>query len=131
MAPDTGLHRRLTTGILIVAVLTILFGAAELVTAFTHSFFGVTTAESSTSTVLGAALGGCYLASGLLLLTGKKWAAWLAIGLLCVDVVGRIAMVLTGLYPLDSARQTFAIIAGTSIAAFFAVYIAAKRDSFS
>ena len=34
-----------------------------------------------------------------------------------------IAMVLTGLYPVGLGLQTFAIITGTSIVVFFAIYI--------
>jgi hypothetical protein len=115
---------------LLVAILMILFGLAEVVTAFTHSFFGLTTSQAVLSTVIGAALGGCYFVGGLLLLTGRRWAATLAIVLLCIDVLGRFAMVLTGLYPLDSSRQTFGIVAGTAIAALFAIYVATQRNSF-
>ena len=109
----------------------VLFGLAEVATSFTHSFFGLSTSQSVLSTVLGALLGLCYLASGLVLFTGRKWAATVAVLLLCIDIVGRIAMVLTGLYPLDSFRQTFGIVVGTLLAASFAVYIALKRESFA
>ena len=71
-----------------------------------------------------------YFIGGLLILTKKKWAALTAIVLLGGDVIGRIAMVLTGLYPLDSLKQTFAILMGTAIAVFFAIYIGVKLKSF-
>jgi hypothetical protein len=45
-------------------------------------------------------------------------------------VLGRIAMVVFHLYPLDTFRQTFGIVAGTAIAVFFAVYIASKLRFF-
>ena len=60
----------------------------------------------------------------------KKWAAAMAIVLLGADILGRIALVATGLYPTDSLKQTFAIIAGTAIAAIFAVYIRLKWQAF-
>jgi hypothetical protein len=126
----SSVRQGLPLGILVVAALMILFGLAELVTAFTHSFFGLTTSEAALSTAIGAALGACYFAGGLVLLTGRRWAAVLAVALLCVDVIGRIAMVVAGLYPLDSFRQTFAIVAGTTIAAFFAVYVGSRRKAF-
>jgi hypothetical protein len=66
----------------------------------------------------------------LLLFTKKSWAAILAIGLLCGDVLGRIAMLLFGLYPVNSFRQKFGIVAGTTIADFFAIYIGLKLKSF-
>jgi hypothetical protein len=118
-------------GITIVAVLMLIFGLAEVVTGFRHDFFGLTTAQVNISTYLGVALGLFYFIGGLLILTKKKWAAITAIVLLCGDVIGRIAMVAAGLYLLNSFRQTFAIVVGTAIAAFFAVYIGLKLKHFS
>jgi hypothetical protein len=67
---------------------------------------------------------------GLLILTLKKWAARLAILCLVVDIVGRISLVATGLYSINSIKQTIAITLGTAIAAIFAIYIGLKRNSF-
>lgn len=117
-------------GIKIAAVLMILFGLAEVVTGFRHEFFGLTTTQVDISTYVGVALGLFYFVGGLLILTKKKWAAMIAVVLLCGDVIGRVAMVITGLYPLNSFMQTFAIIVGTSIAVFFAVYIGLKLKFF-
>jgi len=75
-------------------------------------------------------LGLLYFAAGVLTLTMRRWAARAAIGCLAVDVVGRLAMVGTGLYPASSVKQVFAIVAGTALAALFAFYIWHKRDSF-
>jgi hypothetical protein len=108
-------------GIIVVVFLMILFGLAEVVTGFTHQFFGVTTANGATS---------AYAAAGLLVLIMRKWAATLAIVCLAVDVVGRVAMVFTGLYPVDSPAQTFAIITGTAIVVAFAIYILSKWRAF-
>src|SRR5262249_55433341 len=118
-------------GLTIVAILMILFGLAEIVTGFTHYFFGVTTTESNTATFLGATLGLCYFVGGLLILTKKRPAAIIAISLLVVDVIRRIAMVVMGLFPLSDFRQTVAIIVGTAIAAFFAVYISLRLKYFT
>jgi hypothetical protein len=117
-------------GILIVAALMIVFGLAEIVTGFRHEFFGLTTARVAVSTYLGAALGLCYLLGGLLLLTRKRAAAKAAFGLLCADIVGRIAMVVFGLFPVGSFRQTFGIVTGTAIAIGFAVYVGFKSKIF-
>jgi len=121
---------RLPVGILAVAVLMILFGLAEVVTGFTHEFFGLTTAHINVATYLGVGLGLCYLIGGILIFTKLRPAAILAIVLLCVDVLGRIAMVVFGLFPLDSFRQTFGIVVGTAIAALFAIYVGLKLESF-
>ena len=53
----------------------------------------------------------------------KKGAAALAIVLLLVDILGRIALVVVGLYPLNSLEQIIGIVGGTAIAITFAVYI--------
>ncbi len=114
----------------VVAVLMIVFGLAEIVTGLTHSFFGIVTAQGDLTTYAGILLGAFYFISGLLVLSRKKWAAGLAIALLCADILGRVAMVLMGLYPVNSFRQTFAILAGTTIAAVFALYIGLKWKTF-
>ena len=117
-------------GILIVAILMILFGMAEVGTGFTHNFLGVvSTTTASISTILGVMLGLFYFAGGLLLLTMRRWAAIAAIVLLCGDVIGRVGMVLAGLYPVDSFKQTFAILVGTLLAVFFAIYVGMRMKA--
>jgi hypothetical protein len=106
-------------------------GLAEVATAFTHDFFGLTTMPATLSTVLGAAIGALYVWSGLLVLSRKRRAAIVAILLLIADVLGRIAMVVTGLYPSNSIFQAFAIIVGTSIVMSFAIYIWLNREYFT
>ncbi len=117
-------------GIIVVAVLMILFGLAELMTGFTHRFFGISTSGATIFKYAAAAIGGFYVASGLLILTMRKWAAAFAIILLIADIGGRVALVLTGLYPLGSFQQIFAIVAGTVIAIVFGIYIAANWKHF-
>ena len=123
-------HGKIPPWTLVVALLMILFGLAEVVTAFTHNFFGVTTSRATIFTISAVAIGAFYVAAGLLILTMKKWAASIAIVLLAADIVGRIALVAAGLYPLDSFEQNFAIVMGTAIAALFAIYIGWKWNSF-
>ncbi len=117
--------------IVVISILMILFGLAEVVTSFTHQFFGLATASNVLAISLGVFLGLCYIVGGVLLLTRKAWAASVALVLLGVDILGRIAMVILGLYPLDSFRQGFGIVAGTLIAAIFAVYIFFNLKAFS
>jgi hypothetical protein len=109
--------------VIIVAAFTIIAGVAEVVTGFTHNFFGITTASVDIFTYASAVIGVFCAASGFLILTMRKWAAALAIVLLCVDIVGRVVLVLTGLYPTASLKNTLSIIAGTLIVAIVALYI--------
>ncbi len=120
----------LTRGITVIAILMILFGLIEVVTAFTHSFLGITTSQAVIFTYSAIAIGAFYAGAGLLILTMKKWAAALAIILLMADIIGRIALVITGLYPLNSNEQIIGIISGTVIAAIFAIYIGWKWNLF-
>ncbi len=117
--------------ILIVAVFAILAGLAEIVTGFTHDFFGITTSSVSIFTYSAAVIGVFYTVAGFLILTMKKCAAALAIVLLSADIVGRIILVLMGLYPTNSLKNTFSIIAGTIIVAIVALYTRWKWKSFS
>jgi hypothetical protein len=117
-------------GITVVALLMILFGLAEVITGFTHSFFGISTSQAIIFTYSAAAIGLFYVGAGLLIMTMKRWAAALAILLLGADIVGRITLVVTGLYPLNSPEQIIGIILGTAIAAIFAIYIGSKWNSF-
>jgi hypothetical protein len=119
-----------TWDIILVACLLMLFGLAEVVTGFTHNFFGITTSSGSLVSYASAVIGACYMMSGVLLLTLKRWAAVLAIVLLGVDVIGRLALVVTGLYPTNSPKNTLSIVAGTLIAVIFAIYIGWKQRSF-
>jgi len=106
------------------------FGIAEVVTGFSHNFFGVHTAELNIATDVGVAIGALYAVAGLLVLTMKKTAVALALVLLVAVIAGRIAMVMTGLFPTDSFKQTVAIALGTSIAIAFAIYIGIKWKAF-
>jgi hypothetical protein len=121
-----GHHRGLT----VIGVLMILFGGAEVITGFTHKFFGISTAIGVTSTFLASGIGTLYAVAGLLVVTMRRWAASLALACLAVVVAGRIALVVTGLFPLDSFEQTFAITVGTGIAVSFAIYIGCEWRAF-
>lgn len=123
-------RKKHSSGLTIVAGLMMLFGLAEVATGFTHQFFGLSTVQGSASTNAGVAIGLLYFLSGLLILPFKKWAAALAILCLVADVAGRIAMIVTGLYPLNTPRQIFAIVLGTMIAVIFAIYIVLKWKVF-
>ena len=122
--------QRPTPGIVAAAGVMILFGVAEVVTGFTHTFFGITTSRDAVFTASSAAIGVCYVAAGLLVLTMRRWAATLAIALLVVDIIGRIALVVAGLYPTDSLKNTFSIVAGTVIVALLAGYLAWRWKAF-
>jgi len=50
--------------------------------------------------------------------------------LLIADIVGRIGMVVRGLYAVDSVKQITDIILGTSIVAIFVFYIGSKWSTF-
>jgi hypothetical protein len=113
-----------------VAILMILFGLAEIVTGFTHNFFGVSTTRSTFSACANAGVGALYAVAGILILSMTKRCVAIALGCLALDVVGRIALVVTGLFPINAFRQTGAMVAGTIIVIIFAAYIGSKWKQF-
>jgi len=117
-------------GIIVAAAFTVLAGLAEVVTGFTHNFFGITTSSVTVFTYSAAVIGLFYLAAGLLILTMRRWAAAIALVLLGADIVGRLVLVVTGLYPTDSLKNTLSVIAGTVLVALVALYIGWKWKSF-
>ena len=121
---------RRPTGILLASVLMVLFGLAEIATAFSHNFLGITTSQVSAEDYSSALIGSFYILAGLFVLTMKKWGAYLAILFLIADILGRLGLVASGLYPLNTAENTFGIVAGTLIAFIFLVYIYVKRRIF-
>jgi uncharacterized membrane protein (UPF0136 family) len=108
----------------------VMFGIAEIYTGFSHNFFGIITQPTAASTYAGAALGLLYAVAGGLCIVRKRWALWAAIISLIVVVIGRIAVVVLGYFPTTSNKQTFSIVAGTAIAALFALYIWWQRKRF-
>jgi hypothetical protein len=117
-------------GIAPVAVLMILFGLAEIVTGFTHNFFGVSTTRIAFSACANAGVGALYAVAGILILSMKKMYVAIALGCLAFDVAGRVALVATGLFPINTFRQTGAIVFGTTIVIIFAAYIGSKWKHF-
>jgi hypothetical protein len=120
------MDRRRTWSIITVASLMIVFGCAEVATALTHDFFGLRTAPGELSAYAGAILGALYTLAGLLVLTMRRPAARFAVLILIVIIIGRIFMVITGLYSVASLKQTVAMAAGTALAAAFAIFISAQ-----
>jgi hypothetical protein len=118
-------------GIATVAILMILFGLAEVVTGFTHNFFGVSTTRGVFSAYANGGVGALYAVAGILILSMKKRCVAIALGCLALDVVGRIALVVTGLFPINAFRQTGAIVAGTTVVIIFAAYIGSKWKQFN
>jgi hypothetical protein len=116
-------NRNRARAVNIVAVLMILFGIAEAFAGIRHNFFGIHTANVSMSAYLGATIGVLYAIAGALILTMKKRVVALALVLLILVIIGRVAMVVTGFYPIDSRPQLVAIALGTTIAVAFAIFI--------
>ncbi len=118
-------------GLVIVSILMLLFGLAEVVTGVTGNFLDVLSATRTlTYTLASTSIGSFYSIAGLLILTMRKWGAALAIVFLVADIAGRFTMVLTGLFPFDGINAE-SIVAGTVIAAIFTFYIAWSWKKFT
>jgi hypothetical protein len=117
-------------GIKIAAYLMLFVGFAEVVTGVTHRFFVLTIDSSQLATYVGVTIGLLYFTSGLLILKGEKWAAVIAILFLSVHILGRVLMVVMGLYQVDTIPQILGIVLGTAIAVYFVGYVCLKFKSF-
>jgi hypothetical protein len=117
-------------GIMIAAALMIVFGIAEVATGFTGHFLGGISVTTSTEyTIAAAATGSCYSLAGIFVLTMRKWGAGLGIVFLCAEIMGRVYLVSTGLYPFSGTDEG-AFVAGTVIAVLFALYIGLRWNRF-
>lgn len=109
----------------------VLFGLAEVATGITGNFLDVISARPTPLyTAASVSIGSFYAIAGILVLTMRRWGAAAAIVLLAADILGRATMVATGLYPF-SGIDAPSIVAGTAIAAIFAVYIGLQWNKFS
>ncbi len=66
-------HTVRPVGITIVGVLASLFGMLEVRTSFRHEFAGIITSDKTAFTCAAAVLGISYIASGLLILSMRKY----------------------------------------------------------
>jgi hypothetical protein len=119
-----------STPFVVAAALMIVFGLAEVATGFRHRFFMLRGADSLVFTIVGATLGLCYIAAGVLVLVHSRRALFAAAALLAIDVVGRIALVISGQFPIESTQQIAGIAAGTAIASVFCVVVTLRARSF-
>jgi len=111
-------------GIIIVAILMIIFGVAEVATGVGHNFLGILSISGvALSTYAAAFIGTVYALGGLCLLVMKKHAGTIALICLLIVICGRVFLVMVGLYPINTGLQTIAIIIGTILAIIFAIYI--------
>jgi len=109
----------------------IIFGIAEIVTGFRHNFLGIIVTAKEIGATYGAVIiGSLYAGAGLLLWMMKKGAAIVAEISLVLVVLGRIALVVAGIYPINSFLQTISILIGTAIVAIFAIYIGLNWNCF-
>jgi len=128
----TSIPQKRPKGIAVVAMLMIVFGLAEIATGVTHNFLWfISTASGSAATVGVILIGALYAIAGALLFTMRRSALLTSLACLALVILGRVGVVLTGLYPTDTFLQTFSIIVGTTIAASFALYIWRMRDHFN
>jgi hypothetical protein len=83
------------------------------VTGFTRNLLGITTCKINIFTYASAVVGAFFAMAGVLVRTRRNRAAMMAVALRGADIVGRIGLVVTGLYPAVSIKNTLAIAVGT------------------
>ena len=115
------------SGITLIAALMMIFGLAEIATAFMHDILGhILIGHIGAATYAAAVVGALYAICGLLLVTMGEQATKFAMACLIALAAGRIALAMTGLYPLTSLTQLIFMFIGIAFAIAFATYIAIK-----
>jgi len=113
----------------VISLLLIVFGIAEIITGIRHEFFGLVTTRDTITKIVGISLGTCYFFAGVFLIVHKKWSLNIALLLLVIDVIGRLIMSFSGMYPIESimSMQFVGMFGGTLIAIVFTVFVFIKR----
>jgi hypothetical protein len=109
--------------ILIICSLLIIFGVAEIYAAFSHNFFGISTSKESIAEYSSALIGSFYVVAGLSLIPATRRGAILAVSFLILDVIGRLVLVVSGYYLMNSLENSAGMAVGTLIAVIFAIYV--------
>ena len=123
-------HQPRPRSIAIVASIMIIFGFAEIITGFTHNFFGLHTAQGAVSTDIGASIGAFYAAAGFVTLTMKRRTSDMG---RCASFYGRCRPHLHGRDRSVSCHHFWASRCHdfrNIIAAGFAIFIALQRSAF-
>ncbi len=119
---------QLTRKIVILAFILIAYGVVEILVGlyFTHEYF-----VQGAYIYLISALDVLYFVSGALLLTMRKQTAKVVVGLLACEMVGRLTLIGTGIYPFTTVGPGIAMVLGTAIAGGFAFYVWTQWDKFN
>jgi len=59
----------------------------------------------------------------------KRWTLFLSFALLVIDVIGRLLMVITRMFPTNTIMQIFGIVGGTIIAFVFVIIVFIKNKN--
>lgn len=110
------------TGVLVVAVLAILFGLGEVWVGWRGNYLNILSTRLRPSAAT-AAVGLFYVLGGVaLLITRKRWGTVLSMVFIGAEVLGRIYLVVIGVAP-RSGPDLFKIVIGGLIAVGFMLYI--------
>jgi len=120
---------RRSPGVIVVGIFAVIAGLGEVVVGFTVNYLGIldhSMAPSFSTGVVGVlyCLGGFFL-----LVTRKKWGAFLGISFIGAEILGRVVLVGTGIAP-GTGFDALKILLGGLIAFGLIIYIFCKWKSF-
>jgi len=101
--------------VIIIASLMLFSGLGETVVVF------LTNSNVSNSSILLYILGFSYIFGGILIFLMRKWSFIISIIFLFGNIVLRIIMLFTGIYPTSTAIEIFGYIFGISFSLFFLI----------
>lgn len=116
---------RRPNGVLIVAVIVIVFGLGEVWVGWSGNYLGILSTRMATSMAT-AVVGLFYILGGVaLLVTRRMWGTILSLVFISAEVLGRIYLVLVGIAP-RRGPDMLKIVVGGVIAVGFMLYIGAR-----
>ena len=103
--------------VLIISILLIILGTGETFTSVLNSIKNYTGLDF----LISISLGPIYIICGIILLSQKKWALKTSITLFLINVLIRIYMLFTNLYPTDTSFFIIGYSIGMSLVCFFII----------
>jgi hypothetical protein len=116
--------------VLIISILLIIFGTGETITFLIDSIKSNNGLFISKIFTIPISLGLIYFICGIILIPQKKWSLKISICLLILNIIIRIYMLFTKLFPTNTPFFVFGYTTGMSMVIFFIIFLFVRRNIF-
>ncbi len=112
--------------IIITSILMLIFGIGEFVVVISVSLKD----KFDLTSFFAISLGLIYIICGILLFTKNTWSIKVILFLLSLNIIIRLIMLFTKLYPTNTQTEMIGFIIGISFVLIFMIYIIIRRKAF-